>query len=165
MDVLALDEQQRQPVYEAHDVCPPTVEVAMHPHLSHAKEVVVGRLSVVEHSQPLSHTFALVVLEGELHAVADQVVLLAVGGGDGLRGYGSRDLAHCVVVGLHLAGAGSVRRVFHAGCALAPLHGRMHDPAGCRVRSPLCCRRRPTPSRAVAPSSRLWSCWTRVSSV
>ena len=76
------------------------IKVALYPQLAHAEEMVVGRLGVVEYPHPLSHTFAPVVAEGDLHAVADQIVLLAVSGGDCLRGNGGCDLAHCVVVGL-----------------------------------------------------------------
>ena len=53
----------------------------------------------IEHPQPLPHPLALVVAKGDLHTVAHQCVLFAVGGGHGLRGDGGGDLAHGIVVG------------------------------------------------------------------
>ena len=98
VDVLALDEQQGQAIDEAHDVGPPTVEVAAHPQLAHAEEVVVLRFLEVKDLQPLPHPLALVVVEGDQHTVAQQVVLLAVGGDEGLRSGGGGNLLHGVVI-------------------------------------------------------------------
>ena len=98
VDVLALDEQQGQAVDEAHDVGSPTVEVAAHPQFAHAEEVVVLRRLEVKDLQPLPHPLALVVVEGDQHAVAQQVVLLAVGGDEGLRSGGGGNLLHGVVI-------------------------------------------------------------------
>ena len=62
VDVLALDEQQRQAVHEAHDVGPAPVEAAAHPQLPHAEEVIVGGLVEVEDPQALVHQIAVGVL-------------------------------------------------------------------------------------------------------
>ena len=79
MDVLALDEQQRQPV-ETDDVRPAAVEIAAHPRLAHAEEVVVIWVVEVEHAQAPLGRPAFLVTVGDLDAVAQQAVLLAVGG-------------------------------------------------------------------------------------
>ena len=100
MDVLALDEQQRQSVDEADDVRPAPVEVPADPHLADAEEVVVGRVVEVENAQAPPGRSALVVAVGRLHSVAQQVVLLAVDGDDGLRYHSSGDASHPVVVRL-----------------------------------------------------------------
>ena len=105
VDVLALHEEQRQAVHEADDVCPPAVEVAAHPQLAYAEEVVVFRILEIEYAQPCPHPSPLVVAERDLHAIAYQRVLLTVGRDDGLGGGRGVDLAHCVVVG----GIGQVR--------------------------------------------------------
>ncbi len=85
VDVLALDEQQRQAVDEADDVRPPPVQIATHPQLAHAEKIIVLRRIEIKHPQPLPHPLALVVAEGDLHAVAHLRVLLAVGRDQGLR--------------------------------------------------------------------------------
>ena len=84
VDVLALDEEQWQTVDEADDVCPAAIEVTFDPQLADTKEMVVFGCLEVEDSQPLPYRLAFVVVEGDEHAVADQVVLLTVGGNDGL---------------------------------------------------------------------------------
>ena len=99
MQVLALDEQQRQAVDESDDVRPPPVEVAFHPQLAHTEKIVIFRCIEIEHPQPLPHPFAPLVAEGDLHAVAQLGVLLPVGGDQGLRGDGGGDLPHGIVVG------------------------------------------------------------------
>ena len=48
VDVLALDEEQRQAVDEADDVGPAAVEVPFDPQLAHAQEVIVLRCLEVE---------------------------------------------------------------------------------------------------------------------
>ena len=50
-------------------------------------------------AQPLADPFGLFVTEGDLHAAADQVVLFAVGPGEGLRRHGGGDLPHGLLVG------------------------------------------------------------------
>ena len=67
---LQLHEQQRQAVDEPDDVGPAAVEIAAHPQLPHAEEMVVLGVIEIEHPQALSHPLALVVAEGDLHAVA-----------------------------------------------------------------------------------------------
>ena len=109
VDVLALHEKQRQAVDEADDVRAPAVEVASHPELPHAEEVVFVRLVKVEEAQPLAHQLILFIPEGDLHAVSDQGVLLPVGGGQGLGGDGGGDLAQGVIVG----GIGQAGVKFH----------------------------------------------------
>ena len=99
MDVLALDEQQRQTVDEADDVRPPPVEAAAHPELPHAEKVMVGGFVEVEDPESLVHQLALGVTERHPNAVAHQRGLLPVGGGDALRGGGLDDLPYGVVVG------------------------------------------------------------------
>ena len=81
VDILALDKQQRNTVDETDDVRPPPVEIAAHPQLAHAEEMVVFRHIEIEQPQALPHPLALIVAEGNLHPIAYQVVLLAVGGG------------------------------------------------------------------------------------
>ena len=98
VDVLALDEQQGQAVDEADHVGPAAVEVAAHPQLAHAEEVVVGRLVEVDHAQSALRRLALFVAIGDLYAVAHEVVLLAVGGDDGLRDGGRGDAPHGVFI-------------------------------------------------------------------
>ncbi len=101
VDVLALHKQQRQSIDEAHDVGAPAVEIAPHPQLAHAQEVVVLRRFEIKDPQPFPHPLAIVVAaEGDLYAVADQVVLLAIGGDDGLRGNRGGNLPQRVVVGV-----------------------------------------------------------------
>ena len=98
VDVLALDEQQRQAVDEADDVGAAAVEIPPHPQLAHAQEVVVGGLVEVEQAQVAGLPLALVVGESDLHAVPYQLVLLPVGGNEGLGGGDSGDLAYRVFV-------------------------------------------------------------------
>ena len=100
MDVLAFDEQQGQAVDEADDVGSPAVEVAPHPQLAHAEEIIVLRRLEVEDPQPLPRALALVVAEGNLHAIAHQRVLLAVGGDDALRSTDGGHLSNRVVIGV-----------------------------------------------------------------
>ena len=99
MEVLALDEEQRQAVDEADEVRPAAVEVAAYPQLAHAEEVVVLRRLEVQDAEPFPHPLAPVVTEGDGHAVAYQRVLLPVGGDDGLRGEGGGELPHRLVMG------------------------------------------------------------------
>ena len=80
-DVLQLHEQQRQAVDKADDVRPAAVQIAAHPQLAHAEELIVFRAIEIEHPQPLAHPLAPCVAEGDLHPVPDQPVLVAVGGG------------------------------------------------------------------------------------
>ena len=100
VDVLALDEQQRQPVDETDEVGPAPVEVPAHPQLADAEEVVVGRLVEVDHAQAPLRRLALVVAAGHLDTVPNQVVLLAVGGDGRLCRDSRRDAPHGVVVRL-----------------------------------------------------------------
>ena len=100
VDVLALDEQQRQPVDEADDVGPAAVEIAAHPQLAHAEEVVVRRVDEVDHAQAALRRLAPFVAIGDLYAVAHEVVLVAVGGHDGLRDGGRGDAPHGVLIRL-----------------------------------------------------------------
>ena len=99
VDVLALDEQQRQAVHEAEVVGPAPVEAAAYPELAHAEEVVVGGLVEVEDPESLVHQLALVVAESDSHAVPHQRVLLPVGGSNPLQGGGLDNLSYRVVVG------------------------------------------------------------------
>ncbi len=98
-DVLQLHEQQRQTVDEPDDIRPAAVEIAAHPQFPHTEEMIVFGIVKVEHPQPLSHPFALGIAKGDLYPVPDQVVLLAIGGGHGLRGGGRDDLADGIVIG------------------------------------------------------------------
>ncbi len=100
VDVLQLHEEQRQAVDEAHDVGPPAVEVAPHPEFPDAEEVVLLRFGKVEDPEALPHPIALHVTERDLHAVADEVVLLAVRRGHRQCGRCCDDLPDGVVVGL-----------------------------------------------------------------
>ncbi len=157
VDVLALDEQQRQAVDEADDVRPFVVDVAAHPQLAHAEKVIVLRIAIVNHPQPFAHPLVLGVAEGDLHAVADQVVLFAVGGNDGLRGDGGGDLPDGIVVGRIRQAGIQFDELLAQRCVSAPPRGPKRAQADCPARSPRCCRRRPTPSRAAVPGTRQWS--------
>ena len=99
VDVLALDEQQRQAVDEADDVRPPPVEAAAYPELAHAEKVVVRGVIEVEDPEAVVRQLALGVTERHPNAVAHQRVLLPVGGGDALQRGGLDDLPHRAVVG------------------------------------------------------------------
>ncbi len=99
VDVLQFHEEQGEAVDESHDVGPPAVEVAPDPELPDAEEVVLLRIREVKDPEAPAHQFALLVPETDLHAVAEEVVLLAVRRGHRLRGGCSDDLAHGVVVG------------------------------------------------------------------
>ena len=98
VDVLALDEQQGQAVDEPDDVGAAAVEVPFHPQLAHAQEVIVGRLVEVEQAQEARLPLAPVVGEDDLYAIPNQLVLLTVGGNEGLGGGDSGDLPHRVLV-------------------------------------------------------------------
>ena len=100
VDVLALDEEQRQPVDEADEVRPAAVEIAAHPQLAYAEEVVVIWVVEVEHAQAPLGRPAFLVTVGDLDAVAQQAVLLAVGGDVGLGRGGRGDAPRGVVVGV-----------------------------------------------------------------
>jgi len=99
VDVLALYEKKRQAVDKSDDVRALVVEVALHPKLSHAEEVVVFRMVEVEEAQPLLLQLALPVLECHPHPLPHLVVLLPVGSGQGLGGGGGCDLANRLLVG------------------------------------------------------------------
>ena len=99
VDVLALDEEQRQPVDEADQIGPPAVEVTADRQFADREEVVVLRGLEVENPETAFRRFPACVGEGHRDAVAEEVVLLAVGGDDGLRGVGGDELAHGIVVG------------------------------------------------------------------
>ena len=99
VDVLALDKQQRQSVDKADDVGPAAIQVTPHPQLAHAQEVIVRRLVEVEDSHAFPYPFALVVAKGDLYAVTDKDVFLAVGGDEGLRGHAGGELANGISVG------------------------------------------------------------------
>ena len=157
VDVLALDEQQRQAVDEADDVRPPPVEAAAYPELPHAEKVIVGGFVEVEDPESLVHQLALGVTERHPNAVAHQRVLLPVGGGDALRGGGLDDLPHRVVVG----GIGETRVQGHEFLAH---QARQYDFAvgsaaeqAVRPEVFVCCGRRRIPSRAALPGTRRWS--------
>ena len=98
VDVLALDEEQRQSIHEADYVCPAAVKVALHPKLPHGEEVVAGRLVEVEEPHSLFCQLAIFIAECHLHPFSHLLVLLPVGGGEGLGGDGGCDLAHGIVV-------------------------------------------------------------------
>ena len=60
--------------------------------------MVVAWLVEIEELHPLFHQFAVAVAEGHLYSVPHLVVLLPVGGSQGLRSHGGGDLAHGIVV-------------------------------------------------------------------
>ena len=98
-DVLQLHEQQRQAVDEPDDIRPAAVQIAPHPQLPHAEEMVVLGNIEVEDPQSLAHPLAFGVAKGDPHPVLDQFVLLTVGGGHGLRGGNRDDLTDGIVIG------------------------------------------------------------------
>ena len=84
VDILALDKEQRQSVHKPDDVGSPAVEVALNPEFADTQEVVVLGVVEIEHAKSLFDSFAFCVLVAHLDAIADQVVLVLVGGGDRL---------------------------------------------------------------------------------
>ena len=85
VDVLQLDEQERQAVDEADDVGAAAVEIARtHSSRTRGSGCCSGSVEV-EDPQPLLDQLALVVAKGDLHAVLQQGVFLPVGGEQGLR--------------------------------------------------------------------------------
>ena len=62
MNVLALDEEQRQAVDEAYDVCAAAVQIAAHPQLPDTNKIVV--IGVVEVDDAATEAF----LNGEMTA-------------------------------------------------------------------------------------------------
>ena len=99
VDVLAFDEQQRDAVDEADDVRSPAVQIALDPQLAHGQEVVVVRRIEVEHAQAARIHAAVVLAEGDLHAVTQQPVFVAVGGHAALARADLHDLAERILVG------------------------------------------------------------------
>ena len=100
VDVFAFDEEEGQAVDEADDVCPTAVEVALYPQFAHAEEVVVFGGFKIEDSEAFPHLLALGVAECDGYAVANEIVLFAVGGDDALRSSGGCDLPDRVAVGV-----------------------------------------------------------------
>ncbi len=98
MDVLQLDEEERDAVDEAQDVGPAAVGVARDPQLAHDQEAVVGRLPEVEDAQPQVLCRAIRPLHGHRHAVPVVVVLLAVDLDQRLDRAGLDDEAHRLIV-------------------------------------------------------------------
>lgn len=84
VDVFAFDEEEGQAVDKADDVCAPSVEVALYPQFAHAEEVVVFRYVKIEDAEALPLPLAVGVVECDGYAVADEIVLFAVGGDDAL---------------------------------------------------------------------------------
>ena len=97
---LRSNSRLRRSVDEADEVRPAPVEIAARPHLADAEEVVVVGVVEVDHAQAPPGRSALVVAVGDLDAVTQQVVLLPVGGYDGLRRHRRGEPAHRVVVRL-----------------------------------------------------------------
>ena len=100
VDVFAFDEEEGQAVDKADDVCPSAVEVAFYPQFAHAEEVVVFRCVKIEDAEAFPHPLAVGVVKCDGYAVADEIVLFAVGGDDALRSGGGCDLPDGVVVGV-----------------------------------------------------------------
>ncbi len=99
VNVLQFHEQQRQAIDEPYDIGTPAVQVTPHPKFPHTQEGIVRRFAEVEHPQPLTHPLSLLVAESDLHAVADQTVLLAICGQKRLRRSHGDNLPHSVVIG------------------------------------------------------------------
>ncbi len=99
VDVLALDEQQRQAIDEADDIRPPPVQISAHPQLTHAEEMVVLRLLEIEYPQALAHPLTVGIAEPDLHPILDQVVFLPVRRQQGLGSHACRNLTHGIVIG------------------------------------------------------------------
>ena len=100
VDVFAFDEEEGQAVDKADDVCPPAVEVALYVQFAYAEEVVVFKGVKVEDSEVFPRLFTVGVAECDGYAVADEIVLFAVGGDDALRCSGGCDFPDRVVVGV-----------------------------------------------------------------
>ena len=100
VDVFAFDEEEGQAIDEADDVCTFAVEVALYPQFAHAEEVVVFGCVKIEDSEAFPVPLTIGVVECDGYAVADEVVLFAVGGDDALRSGGGCDLTDRVVVGV-----------------------------------------------------------------
>lgn len=100
VDVFAFDEEKGQTVDKADDVCPSAVEVALYPQFAYAEEVVVFGGVKIEDAEAFPHPLAIGVVECDGYAVADEIVLFAVGGDGALRSGGRCDLPDRVVVGV-----------------------------------------------------------------
>ena len=100
VDVFAFDEEEGQAVDEADDVRSPSVEIAFYPQFAYAEEVVVFGCVKVEDSEAFPLPLTIGVVECDGYAVADEIVLFAVGGDDALRSGGRCDLPDRVVVGV-----------------------------------------------------------------
>lgn len=98
-DVLQLHEQQRHAIDEANDVGSAAVQVAADPQFAYTEKLVPCGVGKVKYPKPLAHQVAIGVAERDLHAVAEQVVLVPVGRRERL-GSAVRDyLANGIVVG------------------------------------------------------------------
>ena len=75
---LQLYEQQRYPVYEAHDVRPPPVQVPVDLQLLHRQEIIVLRVLKVDHQGRLRIVRPVRLLPGHRDAVPDETILLLV---------------------------------------------------------------------------------------
>ncbi len=77
--LLELHQHQRHPVDEQRDVQPAAVQVALHPHLLHGQQVVVGGVAQIEVAQRLDALVTLLVGPLGPVSVSQQVVDLTVG--------------------------------------------------------------------------------------
>ena len=98
VDVLQLHEQQRNAVHEACEVGAAPVQRPLDPELAHDEKVVLLRLAEVEYAQRPGLLAAARFPVRHLHAVAQQVVLVAVGLQRRLRRVGVDDPADRFVV-------------------------------------------------------------------
>ena len=129
---LQLDEDERDAVDEAEQVCPALVQVALDPELGDEEEVVVRRVVPVDDGQALGVPAAVRLADGDRDAVAEQLVHLAVRAGVMESAAIPGDLARSPGRSLAPERLGSAVRAPRAGAA----SGRPRS--GSRVRA---CRR------------------------
>jgi len=98
VDVLALDEKQRQAVYKADDVHPAAVEITAHPQFSHTKKMVVLRVVEIKYPHALPDPLSFVIAKGHLDPILEQSVFLSVGDQKRLHRDGGGNLPHGVVI-------------------------------------------------------------------
>ena len=76
---FALDEQQRHAVDEADNIRAPAIERTFDPQLPNAEEVIVVGIVEVEDAERARFHAAFRRTEADLHAAAQQIILLAIG--------------------------------------------------------------------------------------
>ena len=76
--VLQFHKQQRQTIYETHDVSPSMIERTIHPHLTDTQEVILLRRSEVYHLSAYLFRLAVRLYTSHGHTILDVLILLLV---------------------------------------------------------------------------------------